>query len=229
MSEHQQILLALQRAALDRLLSDAFNRWGEDGIREYHQGRAVAIRCGKDALERIALMQYQDLVTLTNKIAFEFNGIRGACLLTAHALVEVLKQLGVENARPLRVEAAVFPNAPKSIGTILGAEHGDRTKTAPGKWKGHLVAATDDFLLDATLDQANKQEWPKESHIGPVAIRLNAPFWEDRRTVCFRTDHTTVRWHQHRRQVGFANAPDARPSRWRGLADLILHEWCAAA
>jgi hypothetical protein len=56
------------------------------------------------------LVWYQELVTLTNKTAFEFNGRRrSTCILTTYALVDVLQKLGVE-ARPLRVEATVFPD-----------------------------------------------------------------------------------------------------------------------
>jgi hypothetical protein len=35
---------------------------------------------------------------------------------------------------------------------------------------GHLaVAIEDEWLLDPTLDQANKKEWPRSMRVGPLA------------------------------------------------------------
>jgi hypothetical protein len=57
----------------------------------------------------------------------------------------------------------------------------ERVLTAePGMWHGHLaVAIGDAWLLDATLDHANKpDEWPPEAFVGPVVVKLNEKFWE---------------------------------------------------
>jgi hypothetical protein len=64
--------------------------------------------------------QFQQLVTIANRVAIEFNGARDTCILTSFALQNVLQQLGY-NSRPLRIEAAVFPDDHKLCGTVLGA------------------------------------------------------------------------------------------------------------
>jgi hypothetical protein len=129
------------------------------------------------------------------------------------------------NSRPLRIEAAVFPDDRNFYGTILGgwSEPGSRRAAAPGMWQGHLaVAVGDDWLLDPTLDQANKKEWPRSMRVGPLAVRLSDKFWAERGFVMVQTHGCTVRFSPHPRQVGFANADDARPSHWKPLADRIF-------
>lgn len=171
------------------------------------------------------LIKFQQLVTIANRVAAEFNGSRDTCVLTSFALHDVLQRLGC-TSRPLRIEAAVFPDDRKLYGTILGgfSEPGRRQAASPGMWHGHLAVVVDDsWLLDATLDQANKEEWPRAIHVGPLAVRLTEHFWAERGSILVRTNGCTVRFSPHPRQVGFANAGDARPSHWKPLADRILH------
>jgi hypothetical protein len=168
--------------------------------------------------------KFQKLVTTANQIAAKFNGARDTCVLRSFALHDVLKRLGY-NSRPLRIEAAVFPDDRKFTGTILGGwrEPGARRAAASDKWWGHLaVVIADSWLLDPTLDQANMSEWPRAIHVGPLAIRLSKKFWAEHRSILFRTNGCTVRFSPHPRQVGFVNAGDARPSHWKPLADQIL-------
>jgi hypothetical protein len=106
------------------------------------------------------------LVTIANRVAFEFNGSRDTCILTSFALNDVLQRLEY-SSRPLRVEAAVFPDAPKAVGTILGWSNppGRRRAAKPDHWWGHLaVLVEDEWLLDPTLDQA-KEEWPRSMRV----------------------------------------------------------------
>jgi len=162
------------------------------------------------------------LVTIANRVAFEFNGSRDTCILTSFALNDVLQRLQY-SSRPLRVEATVFPDDRKLIGTILGgwSQSGRRRAAKPDMWWGHLaVAVEDQWLLDPTLDQANKKEWPVR--VGPLAVRLSDKFWVERGSVLVRTNGCDVRFSPHPRQNGFANAGDARPSHWRPLADRIF-------
>jgi ribonucleoside-diphosphate reductase alpha chain len=81
-----------------------------------------------------------------------------------------------------------------------------------------------DWLLDPTLDQANKKEWPPSMRVGPLAIRLEEKFWAKWGSILVRTNGCTVRFSPHPRQIGFANAGDARPSHWRPLADQIFRK-----
>jgi hypothetical protein len=90
-------------------------------------------------------------------------------------------------------------------------------------WKGHLAVLVDDkWLLDPTLDQANKKEWPHSMRVGPLAVRLEEKFWAEWGSIMVQTNGCTVRFSPHPRQIGFANAGDARPSHWKPLADRIL-------
>ena len=41
------------------------------------------------------------------------------------------------------------------------------------------MAVEDERLLDPTLDQANKKEWPRSMRVGPLAIRLSENFWAE--------------------------------------------------
>lgn len=121
-----------------------------------------------------------------------------------------------------RIEAAVFPEDPKAVGTILGSLSGRKRAASPDHWWGHLAAVVDnEWLLDATLDQANKPEWAPVQ-IGPLAVRLPEKFWAEHGLILVKACGCTVRFSPHPRQNGFANAGDARPSHWKPLAELIL-------
>ena len=167
---------------------------------------------------------FQQLVTLTNRVAAKFNGSRDTCVLTSFALNDVLQRLDY-NSRPLRIEAAVFPDDQKLCGTILGGwrEPGRRRAASPDKWWGHLAVAIDDeWLLDPTLDQANKKEWPRSMRVGPLAVHLSDKFWAAHGSILVQVNKCSVRFSPHPRQKGFANAGDARPSHWKPLADQIF-------
>jgi hypothetical protein len=172
--------------------------------------------------QRDATSPFQALVELTNQVAAEFNQSLDCCVLTSFALHDVLRRLGY-NSRLLRIEAAVFPDAPKLIGTILGSVRGPKRAASPDKWWGHLAVVVDNqWLLDATLDQANKSEWPRSMRVGPLAVRLSEKFWAEHGSVLVQTNGCSVRFSPHPRQLGFVKAGDARPSHWRPLADLIF-------
>ena len=66
-----------------------------------------------------ATAEFQQLVAITNRVAAKFNRLRDTCVLTSFALDNVLQRLGFDS-RPLRIEAAVFPDDRKFYGTILG-------------------------------------------------------------------------------------------------------------
>ena len=73
------------------------------------------------------------------------------------------------------------------------------------------MAVEDERLLDPTLDQANKKEWPRSMRVGPLAIRLSENFWAEHGSVLVRTNKCSVRFSPHPRQVGFANAGRSNP------------------
>jgi hypothetical protein len=166
----------------------------------------------------------QELVVLANAEAFALNGDRDTCISTSYALCHVLQQLGF-NARPLRIEVGVFPNHKLGC-VVLGRP--SRIATEPGMWCGHLaVAIGRDWLLDATLDQANKDEWLAGAHVGPIVVRLTeefwtADFWTGSACVFIQVGESRVRFCKFPRQNGFARTGAARPSNWRPLADRIL-------
>lgn len=139
--------------------------------------------------------EFTRLVTIANRIALEFNGSRDTCILTSFALNDALQRLGY-SSRPLRIEAAVFPDAPKAVGTILGWHRppGRRRAAKPDHWWGHLAVLVDDeWLLDPTLDQANKEEWPRSMRVGALAVRLSNKFWAERGSILVQVNQCSVR------------------------------------
>jgi hypothetical protein len=182
-------------------------------------------RKGKSVMFDLSVSESPEFLHLVNRIAFQELGSRDTCVLTSHALTNVLHQLGFV-AFPLRVEAAVFFDDRKLIGCSLGTISPDyRSKTERGSWKGHLAVVVcegaDEWLLDPTLDQSNKPEWPASARVSPIAFRLQDHFWEGK-LMFFRMGDALVRYKMHPRQIGFTSAPDARPSHWRPLAEEIL-------
>lgn len=83
------------------------------------------------------------------------------------------------------------------------------------------MAVEDERLLDPTLDQANKKEWPRSMRVGPLAIRLSENFWAEHGSVLVRTNKCSVRFSPHPRQVGFANAGRSNPSSRQAVGDAI--------
>jgi len=171
-------------------------------------------------------LNLQQVVNLTNEISLEENnGGRNSCIMTSYALNNVLCRLGYD-ARPVRVEAAVHPNDRKLVGTILGGfPSGDRRPAAgPGGWHGHLAVAIDDlWLLDPTLDQANKEEWPRDAWVKPLAVKVTDPcFWSGNKSLSVQCNASDVRYRLYPRQNGFAHKGGARPSRWKPVSDAVI-------
>jgi hypothetical protein len=190
-------------------------------LREESPNKAVWEKSIKSWAEQKWL---QRIVSLTNAMSLGFNdGDPATCIFTSYALHNVLQRLGY-NSSPLRVEAKVRPDDKKLVGTILGSRQDGflREAARPDMWRGHLVVAIEDiWLLDATLDQANKTEWPSSVRVGPVAVRLNNAFWEER-SFTIKMNKTEIRYSLYPKQVGFARAYDARPSHWRPLSNMIM-------
>jgi hypothetical protein len=166
----------------------------------------------------------QRIVSLTNAVSLGFNdGDPATCIFTSYALNDVLQRLGY-SSYPLRVEAKVRPDDKKLISTILGSRQNGflREAAKPDMWRGHLVVAIEDiWLLDATLDQANKTEWPSSVRVGPVAVRLNNAFWNEQQII-IKMNKTEIRYFLYPKQVGFAHVQDARPCHWRPLSNMIM-------
>ena len=169
--------------------------------------------------------KFKAIVITANRVAREFNdGDLDTCVLTSYALAAALTDLGYANARPVRVEAASFPDDPKLHGAILGWR-GSGRRAPKGYWKGHLVVCIgQSWLLDPTLDQINARTQWVDAGIGvePVATPLAPEFWD--------LDLSHQQWVRFPAvltryllvpQKGFARAPDARPSHWRPLAKEI--------
>jgi hypothetical protein len=137
-----------------------------------------------------------------------------------------LQRLGAD-AYPLRVVAGVFPRPNQLYASVLGKMwHGPRS---PGAWKGHLVVAIGkEWVLDPTLDQANDYaQWPSSLCVSPAVVRLNNEFWNGGLVWMDglgpeEHSRTIVRYSLYRKQHGFANAPAARPSCWKPVADRTM-------
>jgi hypothetical protein len=163
-----------------------------------------------------------EICLATNDCARDYcDGDLDSCILSSYALVDVLKTKGYD-AFPLRVETGVFPSSRRHIGTILGPRSREgRTAAGKGMWAGHLVVGVGHkWLLDPTLDQANKDEWDG-LEVEPVTVALSTGFWTGE-TVFLNFEKILVRYTMHHRQNSFKGASDARPSHWRPLAEMIL-------
>jgi hypothetical protein len=158
------------------------------------------------------------IVTLANRVARGFNeGALDTCILTSYALAGTLTDLGYDDARPVRVEAASFPEDHKLRGRILGFSGRpgvSRDRAEDGCWSGHLaVCIGQSCLLDPTLDQSNNDQWADAGvAVEPVAVPLTPEFWDldlpNRRVVWARSPTVATRY-MLLPQRGFARAPDA--------------------
>jgi hypothetical protein len=171
--------------------------------------------------------EFKAIVMMANRVAREFNdGDLNTCILTSYALAAALTDLGYANARPVRVEAASFPDDRELHGVILGRQGSRRAKD--GYWWGHLaVCIGHSFLLDPTLDQSNDGNGWADAGVGvePVAASLAPEFWDldlppHQRLLWVRFSAVSTRYVLVP-QKGFARAGDARPSHWRPLAKEI--------
>jgi hypothetical protein len=63
-----------------------------------------------------AAPEFQELVTITNRVATRFNGSRDTCVLTSFALHNVLQRLGYSSRQPKEKEPyhAKVQRVPKS-------------------------------------------------------------------------------------------------------------------
>ena len=128
--------------------------------------------------------KFKAIVIMANRVAREFNdGDLDTCILTSYALASALTDLGYANARPVRVEAASFPDDHKLHAVSLGRPSGRRAPK--GYWCGHLaVCIGQSWLLDPTLDQSNDAHGTQWADAGigvePVAASLAPEFWESR-------------------------------------------------
>jgi hypothetical protein len=90
---------------------------------------------------------------LANTVILAFYDERGSCIFSTGVVCDVLAYYGF-NAKPLRVEAAVFDTKPGGRGVVLGGFSEPMRRKAAGKgaWHGHLVSLVDDdYLIDTTL------------------------------------------------------------------------------
>ena len=156
------------------------------------------------------------LCRLANRVGREINGRPDMCVLMSAALLDVLAKLGIP-AEPLRVTAGVHCSKSRHRrewhGVVLGSDGaGERLpKASVGAWYGHLVVIVlGRYLLDATLDQANKHPWLRAE---PFAAEINPEEFLSGKKSLFTTTGkygSTVCYSVFHHQKGFRNAPDFR-------------------
>jgi hypothetical protein len=167
----------------------------------------------------------KNLVETVNAESFAVTKERATCVLTADALNGVLQELGWRSYL-LRVETTVGHQRDRTFaGCALGRGPWERRGAAPGMWRGHLVVAVDTaWLLDPTIDQANRPEWGRE-RVGPLVVRLPGTFWVDPKGHRVVVGSLEIIYRLHPRpQSGFASKVDARPSHWRPIAERVLSQ-----
>ncbi len=156
---------------------------------------------------------------LTNAAILEVYGSPGGCILGAYALNEVLHRLGLK-PKIVRVEVHIFPHK-GNLGTSLGGRGDGTRREAAGKgmWNGHLAVLVDDkWILDPTLDQLNTQGIV---NVPPMVVEINDKDYYGKPCSWNEYNDQTVRYHIYHKQVGFKDAPDARASHWRPVAELV--------
>lgn len=154
---------------------------------------------------------------LANWAAFEICGYRNTCIATSHALVAFLQARGLD-AQPFRAEVHAHSPLRSVHGMALGWDgDGSRRRAArPGMWWGHLAVECAGYVLDPTIDQAE---------VGDTCIRpavfAKPEGWDGGTAHVWQEAGLTVRHQRYHRQVGWKSAPDARPSHWRDIGDLM--------
>jgi hypothetical protein len=173
--------------------------------------------------------EFKAVVMMANRVAREFNnGAADTCVLSLYALAAALTDLGYADARPVRVEAATYPDDPKLGASILGGP--PRRRAPKGYWCGHLaVCIGQSWLLDPTLDQSNDTNGTQWADAGigvePVAASLAPEFWDldlppHQRLLWVHFSAVRTRYLLVP-QKGFARTGTVRPSFWRPLAKEI--------
>jgi hypothetical protein len=172
--------------------------------------------------------KFKAIVMMANRVAREFNdGELSTCIQSSYALAAALTDLGYADARPVRVEAASFPDDREIQHVILGSLR-PRPRAGDGSWWGHLaVCIGQSWLLDPTLDQSKDVDGWADAGIGvePVAAPLAPEFWD-----LALPKHRRLQWvhfpavstrYLLQPQKGFARKGDASPWYWRPLAEKI--------
>jgi hypothetical protein len=174
--------------------------------------------------------KFKAIVIMANRVAREFfGGELATCIQSSYALAAALTDLGYADARPVRVEAASFPDDRELQHVILGSLR-PRPAAGDGYWWGHLaVCIGQSWLLDPTLDQINDHHGTQWADAGigvePVAASLAPEFWD--RDL---PPHQRLQWvhfsgvsprYLLQPQKGFARKDDAHPSYWGPLAKEI--------
>lgn len=175
------------------------------------------------------LQQLSQFCRLANREIYRYYGDRGSCVFSTATVCEVLTHFGFK-AVPLRVEAALFHDDPKSYGCILGSNGDGTRRPAAGKdrWIGHMASVVEGvYLLDSTLDQANDNN--PHLHARPVVIDLRTTTWFEPNlrggqcTGLLRLwDDVQVRYSPAWRQTGFRHAGDFRPCRRRDIVKILI-------
>jgi hypothetical protein len=83
------------------------------------------------------------------------------------------------------------------------------------------LAIEKEWLLDPTLDQVNKQEWPSSAWVSPAVLRLDDAFWNGG-SVRIEYGESSVRYSLYRKQHGFTNTRAARQLYWKPVADRTM-------
>jgi hypothetical protein len=152
------------------------------------------------------------IVITANRVAREFNGGELAtCIGTSYALAAALTDLGYADARPVRVEAASFPDDRELQHVILGSLR-PSPRAGYFEWKGHLAVC-----IGQSCDAGIGVE-PVAASLTPDFLDLDLPkhqrqLWVPFSAVCTR--------YLLAPQKGFARTGDAKPWAWGPLANEI--------
>lgn len=169
----------------------------------------VINRCVRESTDAgVAVVRHGLLVHLRHAVNRAIRGPDGEtnyCLFASAVLQDVLKALGLE-ASVMRVETSLSPDTDHKASVGLGR---------------HVIAIADgQYLLDATLDQANEEDGMAFQPLVAVAPRW---WFKGGRPIFIPTDGGVVRYVAVPKRSEFKYAPDFRPSRRRAMVRQLLH------
>jgi len=157
---------------------------------------------------------------LHQTLALSGYATKGQCILCSLTVRDFLQDIGFKGARvqPVAFVVRTDTKAGKTLHSLgIGVPQDQRQ--LKGKWNGHLVVIVDDWLIDTTLYQAQRPQWPALPGMMAIPLIPDPKFHKNMAMVAGisltnKEDNSTTiaKWHA-RRNGGWVTAPDSMNSR----------------
>lgn len=170
---------------------------------------------------------------LRGRLLIEGYATKDSCILTALVVRDVLLEIGFHDAQVLPVTFIVRATDARGMPLHSLAVGESFNKDAPGRWVGHLVTVMrhTGWLIDPTLEQARRPQWPMLTAQAAVPLRTPVRLRKQTRPIAgfALEDGATGRkveatWLAMSGRGDWQNAPDSIASR-RGpvVRALVAH------